>query len=40
MLAYYHDTDPYEAEWLRNMISARHITPGDGGAAAEIYVAR
>ena len=28
-LAYYNECDPYAAEWLRNLIAAGHITPGD-----------
>ncbi|MGW5957069.1 DNA cytosine methyltransferase [Methylorubrum thiocyanatum] len=27
--AYYNEIDPYAAEWLRNLIAAGHITPGD-----------
>ena len=29
MTAYYNEIDPYAAEWLRNLITARHIAPGD-----------
>ena len=29
MTAYYNDIDPYAAQWLRNLISAGHIAPGD-----------
>ncbi len=29
MTAYYNEIDPYAAEWLRNLISAGHIAPGD-----------
>jgi DNA (cytosine-5)-methyltransferase 1 len=27
--AYYNEIDPYAAEWLRNLIAAGHIAPGD-----------
>jgi DNA (cytosine-5)-methyltransferase 1 len=27
--AYYNEIDPYAAQWLRNLISAGHIAPGD-----------
>ena len=27
--AYYNEFDPYAAEWLRNLITAGHIAPGD-----------
>jgi DNA (cytosine-5)-methyltransferase 1 len=29
MAAYYNEIDPYAAAWLRNLISAGHIAPGD-----------
>ncbi|RQY67244.1 DNA cytosine methyltransferase [Burkholderia stagnalis] len=29
MAAYYNEIDPYAAAWLRNLIAARHIAPGD-----------
>ena len=29
MRAYYNEIDPYAAEWLRNLIAAVHIAPGD-----------
>lgn len=29
MAAYYNEFDPYAAAWLRNLISAGHIAPGD-----------
>ena len=29
MSAYYNEIDPYAAQWLRNLISARLIAPGD-----------
>ena len=29
MPAYYNEHDPYAAQWLRNLIAAGHITPGD-----------
>jgi DNA (cytosine-5)-methyltransferase 1 len=29
MTAYYNELDPYAAQWLRNLISAGHIAPGD-----------
>lgn len=29
MSAYYNEYDPYAAEWLRNLIAAGHIAPGD-----------
>lgn len=28
-LAYYNEIDPYAAQWLRNLIAAGHIMPGD-----------
>jgi DNA (cytosine-5)-methyltransferase 1 len=28
-LAYYNEIDPYAAQWLRNLIAAGHIAPGD-----------
>ncbi len=28
-LAYYNEIDPYAAEWLRNLIKAELIAPGD-----------
>ena len=27
--AYYNEIDPYAAQWLRNLIEAGHIAPGD-----------
>lgn len=27
--AYYNEIEPYAAKWLRNLIAARHIAPGD-----------
>jgi DNA (cytosine-5)-methyltransferase 1 len=27
--AYYNEIDPYAAQWLRNLIAAKHIAPGD-----------
>ena len=27
--AYYNEIDPYAAQWLRNLIVAGHIAPGD-----------
>src|SRR5262245_11153039 len=27
--AYYNEIDPYAAQWLRNLITAGHIAPGD-----------
>lgn len=27
--AYYNEIDPYAAQWLRNLIAAGHIAPGD-----------
>ncbi len=27
--AYYNENDPYAAQWLRNLIAAGHIAPGD-----------
>ncbi len=27
--AYYNEVDPYAAAWLRNLIAAGHITPGE-----------
>jgi DNA (cytosine-5)-methyltransferase 1 len=27
--AYYNEIDPYAAQWLRNLIAAEHIAPGD-----------
>lgn len=29
MAAYYNEFDPYAAQWLRNLIAAGHIAPGD-----------
>ena len=29
MAAYYNEIDPYAAQWLRNLITAGHIAPGD-----------
>lgn len=29
MKAYYNEIDPYAAQWLRNLIAAGHIAPGD-----------
>ncbi|MCG9076229.1 DNA cytosine methyltransferase [Laribacter hongkongensis] len=29
MTAYYNELDPYAAQWLRNLIKAGHIAPGD-----------
>ena len=29
MTAYYNEIDPYAAQWLRNLIAAREIAPGD-----------
>jgi DNA (cytosine-5)-methyltransferase 1 len=29
MTAYYNEHDPYAAQWLRNLIAAGHIAPGD-----------
>src|SRR3990167_6906887 len=29
MVAYYNEHDPYAAAWLRNLIAAGHIAPGD-----------
>ncbi|PHM37140.1 DNA cytosine methyltransferase [Xenorhabdus innexi] len=29
MSAYYNEIDPYAAQWLRNLITAGHIAPGD-----------
>lgn len=29
MSAYYNEIDPFAAQWLRNLISAGHIAPGD-----------
>lgn len=29
VLAYYNEIDPYAAQWLRNLIAAGHIAPGD-----------
>lgn len=29
MRAYYNEIDPYAAQWLRNLVSAGHIAPGD-----------
>lgn len=29
MRAYYNEIDPYAAQWLRNLITAGHIAPGD-----------
>ena len=29
MAAYYNEIDPYAAQWLRNLIAAGHIAPGE-----------
>lgn len=29
MVAYYNEIDPYAAQWLRNLIAAGHIAPGE-----------
>lgn len=29
VVAYYNEIDPYAAQWLRNLIAAGHIAPGD-----------
>jgi DNA (cytosine-5)-methyltransferase 1 len=29
MPAYYNEIDPYAAQWIRNLIAAEHIAPGD-----------
>ncbi|ORL57142.1 DNA cytosine methyltransferase [Pseudomonas putida] len=29
MAAYYNEIDPYAAQWLRNLVAAGHIAPGD-----------
>jgi DNA (cytosine-5)-methyltransferase 1 len=29
MTAYYNEIDPYSAQWLRNLIAAGHVAPGD-----------
>ena len=29
MTAYYNEHEPYAAQWLRNLIAAGHIAPGD-----------
>ena len=29
MTAYYNEFDPYAAQWLRNLIAAGHIAPGE-----------
>jgi DNA (cytosine-5)-methyltransferase 1 len=29
MAAYYNEIDPFAAQWLRNLISAGHIAPGE-----------
>lgn len=29
MSAYYNEVDPNAAQWLRNLIAAGHIAPGD-----------
>lgn len=29
MSAYYNDNDPYNAKWIRNLIDAGHLPPGD-----------
>jgi DNA (cytosine-5)-methyltransferase 1 len=29
MTAYYNENDPYAAQWLRNLIQAGHVAPGD-----------
>ena len=29
MSAYYNEYEPFAAQWLRNLIAAGHIAPGD-----------
>lgn len=29
MVTYYNEIDPFAAQWLRNLIAAGHIAPGD-----------
>ena len=29
MSAYYNEIDPYAAQWLRNLMAAGHIAPGE-----------
>lgn len=29
MAAYYNEIDPYAAQWLRNLIAAGHVAPGE-----------
>lgn len=36
--AYYNEIDPYAAEWLRNLIAAGHIAPGDVDTAVNTAV--
>lgn len=39
MAAYYNEIDPYAAQWLRNLIAAGHIAPGDVEAATQFIAA-
>jgi DNA (cytosine-5)-methyltransferase 1 len=36
--AYYNENDPYAAQWLRNLIAAGHIAPGDVDARSIVDV--
>lgn len=38
MPAYYNENDPFAAQWLRNLISAGHIAPGDIDARSIVDV--
>jgi DNA (cytosine-5)-methyltransferase 1 len=38
MTAYYNENDPYAAQWLRNLIAAGHIAPGDVDARSIVDV--
>ena len=38
MPAYYNENDPFAAQWLRNLISAGHIAPGDVDARSIVDV--
>ena len=29
MAVYYNENDPYAAQWLRNLVTAGHIAPGE-----------
>ena len=38
MAAYYNEIDPQAAQWLRNLIAAGHIAPGDVDARSIVSI--